>query len=69
MFAFLLHKNRDFVLKFVIWKASSSCSWSQTTFYGSANDWPELQIRGVGVLKIIQRLVFLFLNENICCDP
>ena len=27
----------------------------------------ELQISGV--LKIIQRFFFIFLNENICCDP
>ena len=27
----------------------------------------ELQVRGV--LRIIQRQFFLFLNENICCDP
>ena len=23
----------------------------------------------MGVLRINQRLFFLFLNENICCDP
>ena len=28
---------------------------------------PELQIRGV--MRIIQKYFFLFLNENICCDP
>ena len=30
---------------------------------------PLIRAPDVGVLRIIQRYFFLFLNENICCDP
>ena len=63
------------ILPWTAWTFGYLCSWITSGDRQISLVWPKYLHSHLhsssyeGLLKIIQRSFFLFLNENICCDP